>query len=176
MRRDGTRSRRRPPLARTRVGILGATALLINPMNRFSIFFADFARAFVGAGRVFEILDLPVEPEDPPGARARCRACSRRPFEHVGFAYDAGRPVLRDFTAEMLHVKSWRSSARREPGRARSSTWFPRFYEPQQAASTVDGVDIAGVRLADLRDAIAIVRRRRSSSTARSPRTSGTGA
>jgi len=33
----------------------------------------------------------------------------------------------------------------------------PRFYEPQQGRITVDGVDIAGVRLADLRNAIAIV-------------------
>src|SRR6202166_1920640 len=45
-----------------------ATGLLINPMNRFSIFFSDFARAFVGASRVFEILDLPVERDDPPDA------------------------------------------------------------------------------------------------------------
>jgi ABC-type multidrug transport system fused ATPase/permease subunit len=53
----------------------GATALLINPMNRFSIFFADFARAFVGAGRVFEILDLPIERADPPDAQS-CRPSS----------------------------------------------------------------------------------------------------
>jgi subfamily B ATP-binding cassette protein MsbA len=33
----------------------------------------------------------------------------------------------------------------------------PRFYELQQGRITVDGVDIAGVRLTDLRDAIAIV-------------------
>jgi subfamily B ATP-binding cassette protein MsbA len=33
----------------------------------------------------------------------------------------------------------------------------PRFYEPQAGRITVDGVDIARVRLTDLRDAIAIV-------------------
>nr|MDQ6941798.1 ABC transporter transmembrane domain-containing protein [Candidatus Eremiobacteraeota bacterium] len=52
----------------TAFGFWFATGLLINPMNRFSIFFGDFARAFVGAGRVFEILDLPVERDDPPDA------------------------------------------------------------------------------------------------------------
>jgi subfamily B ATP-binding cassette protein MsbA len=135
----------------------GATALLINPMNRFSIFFADFARAFVGAGRVFEILDLPVEPEDPPGARALPRLLGDVRFEHVGFAYDAGRPVLRDFTAEMLHGEVVALVGPSGAGKSTIVNLVPRFYEPQQGRITVDGVDIAGVRLADLRDAIAIV-------------------
>jgi subfamily B ATP-binding cassette protein MsbA len=135
----------------------GATALLINPMNRFSIFFADFARAFVGAGRVFEILDLPVEPEDPPGARALPRLLGDVRFEHVGFAYDAGRPVLRDFTAEMLHGEVVALVGPSGAGKSTIVNLVPRFYEPQQGRITVDGVDIAGVRLADLRNAIAIV-------------------
>ena len=135
----------------------GATALLINPMNRFSIFFADFARAFVGAGRVFEILDLPVEREDPPGAQALPKLLGDVRFEHVGFAYDPGRPVLRDFSAEMLHGEVVALVGPSGAGKSTIVNLVPRFYEPQQGRITVDGVDIAGVRLADLRDAIAIV-------------------
>ena len=33
----------------------------------------------------------------------------------------------------------------------------PRFYEPQRGRITLDGIDLAGVRLGDLREAIAIV-------------------
>ena len=80
-----------------------AMALLINPMNRFSIFLSDFARAFVGTQRVFEILDLPVERDDPPGAIPLPRVAGDLRFEHVTFAYDGGPPVLEDFSAEMLH-------------------------------------------------------------------------
>ena len=87
-----------------------ATGLLINPMNRFSIFFADFARAFVGAGRVFEVLDLPVERDDPPGALPLPTILGDVRFENVTFAYDAGRPVLR-----RLHG----GDAARRGGRAR---------------------------------------------------------
>ncbi|HTD32042.1 MAG TPA: ABC transporter ATP-binding protein [Candidatus Elarobacter sp.] len=75
-------------------GFWTATGLLINPMNRFSIFFADFARAFVGAGRVFEILDLPVEPDDPPDAVPLPDIIGDVRFESVTFAYDDDRPVL----------------------------------------------------------------------------------
>ena len=48
---------------------------LMNPMNRVAAFFGDISKAIVGAGRVFELLDLPVEVRDAP-ARSRCRRCA----------------------------------------------------------------------------------------------------
>ncbi|BDE06256.1 ABC transporter ATP-binding protein [Vulcanimicrobium alpinum] len=135
----------------------GATALLINPMNRFSIFFADFARAFVGASRVFEILDLPVERDDPPGALPLPAVRGDVRFEGVTFAYDDGRPVLRGFSAEMLHGEVVALVGPSGAGKSTIVNLVPRFYEPQDGRITVDGVDIARVRLADLREAIAIV-------------------
>jgi subfamily B ATP-binding cassette protein MsbA len=134
-----------------------ATGLLINPMNRFSIFFADFARAFVGAGNVFEILDLPVERDDPPGAQPLVDVLGDVRFESVTFEYDEGRPVLRDFTAEMRHGEVVALVGPSGAGKSTIVNLVPRFYEPQQGRITVDGVDIANVRLGDLRNAIAIV-------------------
>jgi ATP-binding cassette, subfamily B, bacterial MsbA len=134
-----------------------ATGLLINPMNRFSIFFADFARAFVGAGNVFEILDLPVERDDPPGALPLIDVLGDVRFENVTFEYDAGRPVLRDFTAEMRHGEVVALVGPSGAGKSTIVNLVPRFYEPQQGRITVDGIDIARVRLGDLRNAIAIV-------------------
>jgi ATP-binding cassette, subfamily B, bacterial MsbA len=134
-----------------------ATGLLINPMNRFSIFFADFARAFVGADRVFEILDAPIEREDPPGALPLPNILGDIRFENVTFAYDDDRPVLANFSAEMLHGEVVALVGPSGAGKSTIVNLVPRFYEPQGGRITVDGVDIARVRLADLRDAIAIV-------------------
>jgi ABC-type multidrug transport system fused ATPase/permease subunit len=138
-------------------GFWTATGLLINPMNRFSIFFADFARAFVGAGRVFEILDLPVEPDDPPGALSLPDILGDVRFEGVTFAYDADSPVLQDFSAEMLHGEVVALVGPSGAGKSTIVNLVPRFYEPQRGRITVDGVDIAHVKLGDLRNAIAIV-------------------
>jgi subfamily B ATP-binding cassette protein MsbA len=138
-------------------GFWAATGLLINPMNRFSIFFADFARAFVGAGRVFEMLDLPIEPNDPPEAVPLPAVIGDVCFEHVTFAYDADRPVLNDFSAEMLHGEVVALVGPSGAGKSTIVNLVPRFYEPQRGRITVDGVDIANVRLGDLRGAIAIV-------------------
>ena len=134
-----------------------ATGLLINPMNRFSIFFADFARAFVGAGRVFEILDLPVERDDPPDAIPLPAILGDVRFENVTFAYDADRPVLRNFTAQMLHGEVVALVGPSGAGKSTIVNLVPRFYEPQAGRITLDGVDIMRARLGDLRNAIAIV-------------------
>ena len=138
-------------------GFWTATGLLINPMNRFSIFFADFARAFVGAGRVFEILDLPVEPDDPPDAVPLPDIIGDVRFESVTFAYDDDRPVLESFSAEMLHGEVVALVGPSGAGKSTIVNLVPRFYEPQRGRITVDGVDIANVKLGDLRNAIAIV-------------------
>jgi subfamily B ATP-binding cassette protein MsbA len=134
-----------------------ATGLLINPMNRFSIFFADFARAFVGAGRVFEIVDLPVEPDDPPDATPLPDVIGDIAFEQVTFGYDEGAPVLRDFSAEMRHGEVVALVGPSGAGKSTIVNLVPRFYEPQSGRITIDGVDIAHVKLGDLRNAIAIV-------------------
>ena len=141
----------------TAFGFWVATSLLINPMNRFSIFFADFARAFVGAGRVFEILDLPVERDDPPDAIPLPNVVGDIRFEQVTFAYDDGPPVLERFTADMLHGEVVALVGPSGAGKSTIVNLVPRFYEPQDGRITVDGVDLARVRLGDLRDAIAIV-------------------
>lgn len=142
----------------TAIAFFGAAALMINPMNRFSIFLGDFARALVGAGRVFEILDLPTERDDPPDATALPSVCGEIRFEHVRFAYDANAaPVLEDFSAEILPGETVALVGPSGAGKSTIVNLVPRFYTPQAGRIRLDGIDIATVRLRDLRAAIAVV-------------------
>ncbi len=140
------------------IAFFGAMALTINPMNRFSIFLGDFSRALVGASRVFEVLDLPIEADDPPGAVRMPAIVGDVRFENVRFAYSPdGPPVLDGFTAEMLHGEIVALVGPSGAGKSTIANLVPRFYAPQGGRITLDGVDIAGVRLDDLRGAIALV-------------------
>jgi len=78
-------------------------------------------------------------------------------FEGVGFEYEDGRPVLDDFSAEMLHGEVVALVGPSGAGKSTIVNLVPRFYDVQRGRITVDAVDIANVRLGDLRDAIAIV-------------------
>ncbi len=131
---------------------------MINPMNRFSIFMGDFARALIGAGRVFEVLDLPIERADPPDARPLPRLRGDVRFDNVTFAYDgASAPVLNGFTTEMRAGEVVALVGPSGAGKSTIVNLVLRFFEPQHGAITVDGIDIANVRLAVLRSQIAIV-------------------
>jgi subfamily B ATP-binding cassette protein MsbA len=131
---------------------------LANPMNRVAAFFGDISKAIVGAGRVYEILDLPVEERDAPGARPLPGIRGRIEFADVSFSYRAGdAPALSGVNAI---VEAGEVVALVGPSGAGKTTivnLVPRFYQPQSGAVRIDGEDIAGVRLDDLRRAIAIV-------------------
>ena len=133
-------------------------ANLINPMNRFAAFVGEISKAIVGAGRVYEVLDLPVERPDKPGAVPLRSVQGRVAFEHVRFAYSAEEPaVLEDFSAT---VEAGEIVALVGPSGAGKTTivnLVPRFYEPQSGRIMLDGIDLAQARLVDLRAAIGIV-------------------
>ncbi|HTX03895.1 MAG TPA: ABC transporter ATP-binding protein [Candidatus Acidoferrales bacterium] len=133
-------------------------ALAINPMNRFAIFFADFQKAIVGASRVYEILDLPVERADFPDAISLGRVRGEIRYEKVTFAY---RPedgaVLEGFDAEIGAGEVVALVGPSGAGKTTIANLVPRFYEPQSGKITLDGIDLQQIRLADLRSAIALV-------------------
>ncbi len=133
-------------------------ANLINPMNRFAAFVGEISKAVVGAGRVYEVLELPVERADKAGAVALANVRGRIVFDRVRFSYSPEEPpVLDDFSAE---IEAGQIVALVGPSGAGKTTivnLVPRFYEPQGGRITLDGIDLADVRLADLRGAIGIV-------------------
>jgi ATP-binding cassette subfamily B multidrug efflux pump len=109
------------------------------------------------AERVFELLDAdeeiaddhrPVMVEDPHGRVA---------FEHVSFRYDEDRPLIEDLS---LKVEPGQTVAIVGPTGAGKTTLvnlIMRFYELDSGRITLDGIDIADMRRADLRSEIGMV-------------------
>ncbi|MBV9103930.1 MAG: ABC transporter ATP-binding protein [Candidatus Eremiobacteraeota bacterium] len=140
------------------VAFWGYVVLAINPMNRFATYIGDLSKGLVGAARVFQVLDLPVEREGGADAvRLRSIAGALR-YEHVTFAYEPqAAPVLVDFVAEIGAGEVVALVGPSGAGKTTAVNLVPRFYEPQRGRVTLDDVDIASLTLAQLRSAIAIV-------------------
>lgn len=131
---------------------------LMNPMNRVAAFFGDINKAIVGAGRVFEVLDLPVETRDAAAALPLPAIAGRIEFDDVSFTYSAGEaPALRRVNATIEAGEIVALVGPSGAGKTTLVNLVPRFYEPQDGRVLVDGIDLATVELADLRRAIAIV-------------------
>jgi subfamily B ATP-binding cassette protein MsbA len=131
---------------------------LVNPMNRVAAFFGDISKAIVGAGRVFEVLDLDVETGDEAGARPLPAIAGRIEFDDVTFRYAQGEtPALRSVNASIEAGEIVALVGPSGAGKTTLVNLVPRFYVPQEGQVRVDGIDLATVRLADLRRQIAIV-------------------
>ncbi|MBV8374645.1 MAG: ABC transporter ATP-binding protein [Candidatus Eremiobacteraeota bacterium] len=131
---------------------------LMNPMNRVAAFVGDINKAIVGAGRVFEVLDLPVEVRDEASARSLTVVRGRIEFENVSFSYGSDEtPALCGVDAVIGEGEIVALVGPSGAGKTTLVNLVPRFYAPQQGIVRIDGVDLASVRLSDLRRAIAIV-------------------
>jgi ATP-binding cassette, subfamily B, bacterial MsbA len=136
----------------------GLLVNLMNPMNRVAAFFGDISKAIVGAGRVFELLDLPVEVRDPPSAIAMPSVRGQLDYIDVTFRYGADEPpALNHINASIAAGEIVALVGPSGAGKTTIVNLVPRFYQPQEGSVRLDGVDIADVRLSDLRRAIAIV-------------------
>ena len=130
---------------------------LVNPMNRMAAFVGDLSKALVSTGRAYELLDLPAE-EEAGDPMPMPRVAGEIDFDDVWFSYDAGEtPALADVNATIGAGEIIALVGPSGAGKTTLVNMIPRFYRPQRGRVLIDGIDIARVRLADLRAQIAIV-------------------
>ena len=128
-----------------------------NPINQLTNYIGDVNKAVVGARRVFELLDLPVEERDALGAKRLTEVRGRVEFNDVHFSYDGKHEVLRGLSAAVEPGEVIAVVGPSGAGKTTLVNLIPRFYAPTAGAVYVDRQDLRDVTLASLRDAIAIV-------------------
>jgi subfamily B ATP-binding cassette protein MsbA len=113
------------------------------------------------ARRLFAALDIQPEIREAPDAAVPAPGPVTVSLEHVSFAYapaaEGGAPTLSDVS---LTVKPGETIALVGPSGGGKSTilsLLPRFYDVTSGQVTVNGADIRGLRLHDLRSKIALV-------------------
>ncbi len=139
------------------IGFIALSTKLYSPVKYFSKLPANVLPGIVGAERIFEFLDAPIEIRDRPDARPFPRLARELRFEGVSFAYRPGSPVLID--VEMA-VPRGSVIALVGPSGAGKSTLVDligRFHDPAAGRITVDGVDLREFSIATLRASLGIV-------------------
>ena len=114
-------------------------------------------QSLVGAQRVFEVLDEPMEITSPPDAVRLPKATGRVEFRDVTFGYDAADPVLREisFTAEPGECVAILGAT--GSGKSTLLSLIPRFYDADAGRVLIDGVDTREYDLDDLRRSVGLV-------------------
>jgi len=115
-------------------------------------------QSLVGARRVFEVLDAPVEIVSRPGATSLPRATGAIRFENVSFGYTGTEdPELRDVTLEVQPGECIAILGATGSGKTTLLSLIPRFYDPMRGRVLVDGHDVRQLDLDDLRRNVGLV-------------------
>jgi ABC-type multidrug transport system fused ATPase/permease subunit len=143
------------------VGVLVAFTLYINrffdPIRDISQQYSQLQRAGVAAERIFQILEMPVDILDKPGAQELPQIEGGVEFRDVTFGYSRDIVVLRNFN---LHIQAGQTVAIVGPTGAGKSTiagLLARFYDIQGGAVLIDGYDVRDVTQRSLRSQIGVV-------------------
>ncbi|RYB90852.1 ABC transporter ATP-binding protein [Nocardioides glacieisoli] len=143
----------------TLVAFIALQGNLFRPLMGLLNVGVDLTASMALFSRIFEYSDLPVEIDEPatPSRLSRDEAAGEVRFEAVGFAYDAGRPVLSGID---LHVPAGSTLAlvgETGSGKSTLASLVPRLHDATTGRVTIDGVDVRDLALTDLADLVGVV-------------------
>jgi subfamily B ATP-binding cassette protein MsbA len=142
---------------KTFIVLITALYASYEPIKKLGSLNNEMKRGLGALERLEGVLQAPVTIVDAPDAQPLLRARGEIAFENVSFSYQADETVLTNITRR---IPAGTVCALVGPSGAGKSTFanlVPRFFDPVDGRVTLDGYDLRALRLADLRQNIAVV-------------------
>ena len=129
---------------------------IINPAKDLSRASYGIRKGMASLERIDAILETETKiPE--PAVPQPVRIEQQIAFEHVSFRYQEDKEVLTDISLAIPKGKTIALVGQSGSGKTTLTDLVPRFYDPQEGAITMDGVDIRRFNTRDLRAIMGIV-------------------
>ncbi|MGH8183481.1 MAG: ATP-binding cassette domain-containing protein, partial [Rhodanobacteraceae bacterium] len=139
------------------VSFVGFALMLIGRLEQFAQFISNLFFHSNSLRDFFEVMDTPAAVTEAPDAIELRRVRGEVTFEHVDFAYEPGRPALRDLS---FRIPAGSKVAVVGPTGAGKTTALGLLYraaDPTRGRITVDGMDIRNAKLDSLRRNVGVV-------------------
>lgn len=127
------------------VGFFFMANLFFSPILILGNQYNQAMTAMAGAERLFALLDLPPEWNDPPDALVLQHIAGRVEFRDVTFGYDPARPVLHAVTFCVEPGQTVALVGHTGSGKTSIINLVAKFYLPQRGEILIDGVDLRHV-------------------------------
>ncbi len=127
------------------------------PFNEISGVVTEFQNAIACAGRIYELIDEPVEKPDRNGAKALENVKGDVEFENVEFSYESDKPLINGLN---INAKAGQRIAIVGPtgcGKTTLINLLMRFYDVQGGSIKVDGREILNVTRKSIRQSYGMV-------------------
>jgi ABC-type multidrug transport system fused ATPase/permease subunit len=132
-------------------------AFMIAPVFQVVGIGTQLTEAVAGLERTREVLNERPEDEDPRRTVTLPDIEGEVAFEHVGFAYEPGKPVLQDVNFLSLPGTATALVGSSGSGKSTIIGLVAAFHVPLEGRVSVDGVDLATVRLDSYRTRLGVV-------------------
>jgi ABC-type multidrug transport system fused ATPase/permease subunit len=130
---------------------------LVAPVVQMANIGTQMTEAFAGLDRTAELLAQPREDDDPRRTRVMPTIEGHVSFEAVSFAYQPGKPVLRQVSFEAPPGTVVALVGSSGSGKTTLASLAASFLSPDQGRVLVDGIDLAEVTLASYRRQLGLV-------------------
>ena len=127
------------------------------PLNFLGVMYRELRQALTDIERMFGLMHEHREVADAADAVALPPGPAGVRFEHVGFAYDARRPILFDVDFDIPAGSTVAVVGQSGSGKSTLARLLYRFYDVQGGAIRIDGHDLRQLTQDSLRAAIGIV-------------------
>ncbi|TMG42881.1 MAG: ABC transporter ATP-binding protein [Chloroflexi bacterium] len=133
------------------------TTLLYRPVTELNRQLEGLRNAEAATDRIFEILNAPIEVKESLSARVPKDRRYDIALDHVTFAYEAGRSVLHDVSIDLKEGSVLALVGPSGAGKTTIANLITRFWDPQQGAVRLGGVDLRELPLDYVHRSIGLV-------------------
>ena len=130
---------------------------LYMPLNVLGMVYRNIKQSLTDLESMFRLLKVAPEVQDKPGAPALQASRGEIVFDHVSFAYDPRRPILKDVSFRVAPGGSLAIVGPSGAGKSTISRLLFRFYDVNEGAIRIDGQDLRDVTQDSIRRAIGVV-------------------
>ncbi len=127
------------------------------PIQDLARVYAEMQHAIASAERIFTLLDSVPEVYDRSGAMDPGTIRGRIEFDHVDFTYEDGKPVLTDFSLDVVPGEMIALVGPTGGGKTTIVNLLCRFYEPKRGMIRMNGVDYTQYSMHGIQSRVGIV-------------------
>jgi ATP-binding cassette subfamily B protein len=128
-----------------------------DPIRSLTMQYSVMQRAMASGQRIFEVLDVPIEVKDRPGALQPSGIDGTVEFRNVTFGYVSGMPVLREVSFRVERGQTVALVGPTGSGKTSTMALLHRFYDVWSGQVLIGGHDVRDLAQAALGRHIAMV-------------------
>ncbi|MEM7316327.1 MAG: DUF1854 domain-containing protein, partial [Planctomycetota bacterium] len=139
------------------VAYLAYLSMFYAPLGALSNFTTWLTSFLSGSKRVLELLDTPLDVDEPENPTPWDSHRGEIVFDNVTFGYDRNSPVLHNISFDVAAGEMIGIVGRSGSGKSTLVNLLGRFYDPQEGTVTIDGIDLRDMSVNELREQLGIV-------------------